>query len=505
MTDRVALSATQLKKSFGGTFVVKGVDLQLAAGEAHALVGENGAGKSTLIKMLAGVHQPDSGQIQFEGQVITVQSPSAAHSLGLFTVHQEPALMPQLTVAENVFMGFHPLRKIAGMNWINRKEMFTQAERVFSRLEIPMDVRKTAAHLTIAQQQMVEIAKSLVHDAKVLILDEPTATLSAHETEILFKIVRRLQANGTAILFVSHRLEEVFSLCAKVTVMRDGERVGTYATAELDEGRLVSLMVGRNIDLSEGSERNVQRDKPILKVTNLTRRPWFEGVNFALYPGEILGMAGLVGAGRTNVAEALFGVVPAHSGQIELAGEKIYIRNARQAIAKGIVYVPEDRHKHGVALTLSIRTNVTLPSISKLSKFGVSRPRLETKLAEQIVENLNVKATSIWQLVSQLSGGNQQKVVFSKWISKKPRIIILDEPTRGVDIGAKSEIYKIIRRLADEGTAVLIISSDLPEVLMLSERVLVMKEGKLVADIDKADLSEESIMRQATGVAKTVS
>jgi ABC-type sugar transport system ATPase subunit len=492
-------------KSFAGVTVVKGVDIRLEPGEAHALVGENGAGKSTLIKMLAGVHQPDSGEIQFEGRTVTIANPSAAHQLGVFTVHQEPALMPQLSVAENVFMGFLPMKKRGVFRWVDRNAMFAEAERVFQRLEISMDVRQMAAQLTIAQQQMVEIAKSLIHQTKVLILDEPTATLSVHETEILFRIVRRLQSEGTAILFVSHRLQEVFSLCSKVTVMRDGERVGVYETVHLDENRLVSLMVGRNINLNDTERREIVRNEPILKVSNLTRRPWFEDVTFDLYPGEILGMAGLVGAGRTNVAEALFGVAPAQSGEIELGGKVLRIRNARQAIAEGIVYVPEDRHKHGVALWLPIRTNMTLPSLANLSKWGITQPRVETRLSEEMVRELNVKTTSVLQLVSQLSGGNQQKVVFAKWVSRKPRIMILDEPTRGVDVGAKSEIYRIIRSLADTGVAVLVISSDLPEILALSDRVLVMKEGRLVADLDKAHLSEENIMRHATGVKATVS
>lgn len=504
MTQPVLLRASNVSKSFNDVSVVSGVTLALTAGEVHALVGENGAGKSTVIKMLSGVHQPTLGTIELDGHAIKLASPAHVHKLGIFTVHQEPSLMPQLSVAENVFMGFHPVRKM-GWRWVNRTEMERRTREVFERLELHMDVKQPAAHLTIAQQQMVEIAKALVHQVRVLILDEPTATLSAHETQILFRIVRKLQSEGTAVLFVSHRLDEVFDLASTITVMRDGQRIGTFPTTELDESQLVKLMVGREVTASERRAKSYESDYPVLSVRELTKRPWFSNVTFDLFPGEILGMAGLVGAGRTNVAEALFGVAPAESGEILISGERCSIRSAPQAIRQGVVYVPEDRHKHGVALQLGIVHNVALPSLSKLSRRGVMHRPSEVELTERMISNLSIKSTSIDQTVSQLSGGNQQKVVFSKWISQKPKIIILDEPTRGVDVGAKDEIYKIIHQLADDGAAILVISSDLPELLNVSDRVLVMREGRVVADVPLENMTPETIMMHATGVEHAAS
>ncbi len=499
MGEDIVLRSMDVSKSFKGVTVVNHVSLELNKGEIHALVGENGAGKSTLIKMLSGVHQPSSGSLEYEGKMIEISNPAFAHNLGIFTVHQEPAIMPQLTVAENVFMGFHPMKKVL-WKWIDRKEMFKRSREVFVRLGIDIDVTQVAGNLTIAQQQMVEIAKAVIHEVRVLILDEPTATLTGHETQILFQIVRNFMSQGTAILFVSHRLDEVFELASKVTVMRDGQKVGTYSVANLNARELVKLMVGRDINTEHYQGNRKIGTEPALSVRGMTKRPWFSNVSFELYPGEILGVSGLVGSGRTNVAEALFGVMPAESGEIYISGERYVLRTVKQAQKLGIVYVPEDRHKHGLALQMDIMQNISLPSLSKLSKFGVINRNGEMELSRQMVANLNVRSTSIFQATAQLSGGNQQKVVFSKWIAQKPKIIILDEPTRGVDVGAKDEIYNIIHRLAEDGAAILVISSDLPEILGIADRVLIMKEGKLVASIPREEMSEENIMYYATGV-----
>ncbi|EST55608.1 D-ribose transporter ATP binding protein [Brevibacillus panacihumi W25] len=499
MNQERIMSARQLIKQFDGTTVLHSLDLELRPGEIHALVGENGAGKSTVIKILSGVYQPDGGFVEFNGQPVKITDPSVAHKLGVFTVHQEPAMMPQLSVAENIFMGFHPYKKF-GIRWMDRKEMYRQAQNLFEQLGVSLDIKQKAYQLSIAQQQMVEIAKALVHQVRVLILDEPTATLSAHETEVLFRIVKQLRDTGTAVLFVSHRLEEVFSLTSRITVMRDGAKVGTYQTSDLTEKQLVSLMVGREIELSRFRSQQIERTNPLLSITDLSKSNSFSNISFDLYPGEILGLSGLVGSGRTYVAEAIFGIHPADSGHIRINGLNVRIRSVSQAIKHGIVYVPEDRHRHGVALEMNIFSNISVPSLKQLSRYGVIQKAEESSLAQRMMERVRIRASSIRQKVGELSGGNQQKVVFSKWISCKPRIVLLDEPTRGVDIGAKKEIHRMIHQLAEEGAAILLISSDLPEVLSLADRVMVMREGKMVAEVAQEEISEEIIASHAAGV-----
>lgn len=496
------LEVKGLVKSFSGVTVVKGVDLRLLRGRAVALVGENGAGKSTVIKMIAGVHQPDAGEIRFGGNQIQIVSPHAAHRLGIFTVHQEPSLMPELTVAENVFMGFHPHRRVGPIRWLNRREMYDRASAVFERLGIPMDVRRRAQDLPIAQQQMVEIAKALVHDVQVLILDEPTATLSQRETQTLFRVVRELMQQGTAVLFVSHRLPEIFDLCSEVSVLRDGSLVGRYQIEELTPDRLVSLMVGRQIQLQR---RTYQRtsEVPKLEVMGLSKRGVFQNINLRVFPGEIVGLAGLVGSRRTDVAEALFGIRPADAGEIRVDGRTVSVKSVNDALKNGVVYVPEDRHRHGVALTMSVAWNLAIPNRASVYRYGIARKPAEWRLAERMKNQLQIKSRSPEQPVAELSGGNQQKVVFGKWVAREPSIMILDEPTRGVDVGAKSEIYKVIFSLAESGVAVLVISSDLTEILTLCDRILVMREGVLMGELDGKEASEEAIMRLATGVGQT--
>nr|WP_242549696.1 sugar ABC transporter ATP-binding protein [Alicyclobacillus mali (ex Roth et al. 2021)] len=500
--DAPVLEVRKLVKSFSGVTVVKGVDLRLSRGAAVALVGENGAGKSTVIKMIAGVHQPDSGEILFQGHAVQVSSPHDAHQLGIFTVHQEPSLMPELTVAENVFMGFHPHRKIGPIRWLNRREMYDRAMSVFERLNIPIDVRRRAQDLPIAQQQMVEIAKALVHEAQVLILDEPTATLSQRETQTLFRVTRELMQQGTAVLFVSHRLHEIFELCSEVSVMRDGILVGHYKTDDLTPDRLVNLMVGREIQIQRRIYTRTG-DVPKLEVKGLSKQGIFHDIHFRVFPGEIVGLAGLVGSRRTDVAEALFGIRPADVGDIRIDGRSISVKSVQDALKNGLAYVPEDRHKHGVALTMSIAWNLAVPNRAAIYKYGVARKSAEGRLADRMKSQLQIKSRSPEQPVGELSGGNQQKVVFGKWVAREPSIIVLDEPTRGVDVGAKSEIYRVIFNLAESGVAVLVISSDLPEILTLSDRILVMREGMLMGELDGADASEEAIMRLATGMVES--
>ncbi len=501
LAEPIVLEATKLIKQFSGVTVVKGVDLKLVAGQAVGLVGENGAGKSTVIKMLSGVYRPDGGAIYVSGQKVSIPSPSAAHKLGIFTVHQEPSLMPELSVAENVFMGFHPVRRIGPVRWLERKTMYERADEMFHKLAISLDVRTAARDLTIAEQQMVEIAKALVHDVRVLILDEPTATLSQYEVDTLFRVVRELMDRGTAVLFVSHRLHEVLSLCSHVTVMRDGDQVGQFDAKELTPELLVSHMVGRDVNLQRRASP-VRGDKPKLQVRHLTKKEVFRDISLEVYPGEIVGLAGLVGSRRTDVAEALFGISPADQGEILLDGKPIQIRSTQDALKSGIVYVPEDRHRHGVALSLSIARNIAVPNAAWLYRWGIARNQRERMLAERLKSELQIKARSTDQRVEHLSGGNQQKVVFGKWVARAPQVMILDEPTRGVDVGAKSEIYRVIYQLASSGVAVIVISSDLPEILTLSDRILVMREGALMGEIRGEGATEEMVMQLATGVSE---
>lgn len=492
--------AHQIGKQFDGVTVLQAFDMELKRGEIHALMGENGAGKSTLIKILSGIYQPDQGILEFQGQPVKISSPSRAHKLGVYTVHQEPAMLPQLSVAENIFMGFHPHKRFI-FRWVDRKQMNRQAAALFQRLGITIDVKQKAGTLTIAQQQMVEIAKALIHDVKVLILDEPTATLSVHEADILFEIVRRLSDEGTSILFVSHRLEEVFALSSQITVLRDGIQVGTYPTTEMDEKQLVSLMVGRDVELERFRHERIERKDAVLQVKKLTHAGGrFQDISFDLYPGEIVGFAGLVGSGRTDIAEALFGIQEAASGEIWLEGKQIRIPNVKQALENGIAYIPEDRHRHGVALEMDIASNTSLPSLEQLSRSGVIQFSKEKELADKMIKDLQIRAVSAKQKVGELSGGNQQKVVFAKWLARNPKIIILDEPTRGVDIGAKKEIHRMIHELAMDGAAVMLISSDLPEILNLADRVVVMREGKIMAEVMGDEINEVTIGSYAAGV-----
>lgn len=500
MSNDVIVRVRQVGKQFNGVTVLRNVDLDLRGGEVHGLLGENGAGKSTLIKILSGVYQPDMGTLEVQGRQVTIPNPSTAHKLGIFTVHQEPATFPYLTVAENIFMGFHPTRRFL-FDWIDRNTMYRKAEEVFERLGIAMNVRQKAEELSIAQQQMVEIAKALIHDVRVMILDEPTATLTMHETEILFRIIRQLQAEGKALLFVSHRLDEVFELTSRITVLRDGEMVGTEPTEEMDEKRLVNMMVGREVELNRFRNVEVKRTNAVLEVKHLTNAAGrFQDISFELYPGEIVGFAGLVGSGRTDVAETLFGIQKASSGEIRVDGKPVKIQHVHEALELGIAYIPEDRHRHGIALEMDIASNTSLPNLKALSKVGFIRFSEEKALAGKMIERLKIRATSHEQRVGELSGGNQQKVVFSKWIPRNPKIMILDEPTRGVDVGSKQEIHKMIHELAQEGMAVMLISSDLPEILNLADRVIVMREGRIMAEVTGSDINEVTIGSYAAGV-----
>jgi rhamnose transport system ATP-binding protein len=488
------MAIRRVAKRFDATQALDDVSLALHAGEIHALLGENGAGKSTLIKIITGVHQPDRGQILLAGRPVTIRSAADAQRLGVAAIYQEPLLFPDLNVAENIFISHQDRGAVVG--W---RQMFREAEAILAELGVALDVRSPARGLTLAAQQSVEIAKAISLKVRILIMDEPTASLSAHEVQELFKLVRDLKRQGVAILFVSHRMEEVFEIADKVTVFRDGRLISTRARLEATPKGAIADMVGREIDLTK-TRATAARTDLTLSVSALSRQGVFEGVTFDLHRGEVLGFAGLIGAGRTDVGLALFGIEPATSGTILVDGKPVAIRSPRDGMNLGIAYVSEDRRQLGLVLPMSIFANVTLPVLRRyLSRLGLVRTSLEKRTANAFRGRLAIRTPSVDLEVAKLSGGNQQKVMLSKWLNTDPSILILDEPTRGVDVGSKAEVHAIIAQLAAEGIGVIVISSDLPEVLALSDRVLVMREGRQMAILDRAEASQETVMTAAMG------
>lgn len=493
-TDRPVLEMDHVSKTFGATQALEDVSLALQRGEIHALLGENGAGKSTLIKIFTGVQQPDSGEIRIDGAPIRVTSPQDAQRLGVAAIYQEPMIFPDLSVAENIFIGHRDRGNI-----VNRHRMEREAAEVLARLDVHLDVGEPARGLTLAEQQTVEIAKAISLDVRVLIMDEPTASLSAHEVRRLFRIVAALRQQGVAILFISHRMEEVFEIADRVTILRDGRWISTTPRAELTPASAIRQMVGREV--KELFRRQRRDPGPVrLEVRNLSREGVFQDVSFDLRAGEVLGFAGLVGARRTDVGLALFGIAPADQGEILLDGERVAIASPRGAMARGIAYSTEDRRQLGLVMPLSIAANISLPSLPRfLSPHGLVRRTAERDAAEGFRQRLSIRAPSVETPTDALSGGNQQKVVISKWLETKPKILILDEPTRGIDVGAKVEVHQLVDDLAAEGMAIILISSDLPEVLAMSDRILVMREGRQMAIFDHDDATQERVLTAAMG------
>jgi len=484
-----------VSKRFGATQALLDVSLDLLPGEIHGLVGENGAGKSTIVKVLAGIHQPDSGAVLLDGKPVLLHGPAHARALGIATVHQEPRLFPDLTVAENVFMGHSLTGRFGSVNW---GEMRRSADRIFDSLSVRVDSSAVVRGLSMADQQLIEIAKALSVEARVLVLDEPTASLSSHEVERLFAIVRQTRQRGVAVLFVSHRLEEVFDLCDRATVLRDGRHVITAPTSEFTAADLVRHMVGRSVSLFPRSAAEI--GDTLLEVRNLTRAGEFSDISFSVRSGEIVGLAGLVGAGRSEVARVLFGLDRADKGEIWLDGKRVNFSNPSAALHAGIAYVPEDRHLDGLVEGFSIAENVTLPIIPRLFPRLFTNRNRERKLAAGYAERLRIRSTGMDELIESLSGGNQQKVVIAKWLATNPRVLILDEPTRGVDIATKVQIYKLIAGLAAEGVAIMLISSEIPELLGLSHRIHVVRSGRVVASFDHGAASAEEIFAAAANV-----
>lgn len=494
MSELVPVFQVQhISKSFGGVRALQDVHFEIYPGEVHALLGENGAGKSTLIKIITGVYQPDTGTLLFDGQPVHFANTRDAQAQGIAAIYQEPSLFPDLDIAENIFVGRQPIGR-AGVDW---KRMHADASALLGRLGLHLDPRTKARDLSVAQQQVVEIARALSINAKVLIMDEPTSSLTQGEVDDLFTIVRQLRSSGTAIVFISHRLEELFALADRVTTLRDGTYVGTHPMAQVTNEELIRMMVGRNLT-ELFPKQTVAPGEVVLEVENLGVEGAFSGVSFSLRRGEILGMSGLIGAGRTNVAQALFGVEPATEGTIKLHGKLVAINNPDTAMALGIGYVPEDRKEHGLVLKMSIADNITLPMLQEFATMGWLNPRREQEAAQVRSQQLEVKMSSVAQTVGQLSGGNQQKVVLAKWLGTKPRILILDEPTRGIDVGTKAAVHHLMSSLAAEGMAILMISSELPEVLGMSDRILVMREGRLTGHFTQAEATQEKLMAAAT-------
>ena len=487
------LDMRNICKSFGGTAALSGFSLQLAPGCIHALVGENGAGKSTLIKTMTGIHQPDSGEILIDGQPVTFRGTGNAQRAGIAAIYQEPMVFPDLTVAENIFISHQ--NRPALINWTALND---EAAAMIARLGVSLDPRRPASELTLAEQQTVEIARATSLNVRVLIMDEPSASLSAHEVQRLFGIARALRDQGVAVLYISHRLDEIFALAETVTVMRDGHHISTRPVAAVTQASMITEMVGRDMQGRFAREPTKATGEPLLTVKGLHKSGVFRDISFTVGRGEIVCLSGLVGARRTDVGLALFGVEPADGGTVSLAGQTVTVTSPAQAQSLGIAYVSEDRRKLGLALDKAITPNITLPMLPKYSgSFGWLNRLRELADAQVFRERLNIKTTNLGAKVGTLSGGNQQKVMLAKWLNTKPRLLIVDEPTRGIDVGAKAEVHQILRSLAAEGVAILVISSDLPEVLSLADRILVMREGRIVGEFAGDVATDEAVMRLA--------
>lgn len=492
------LEVNNLCRSFPGVLALKEVSFQLNKGEILAVIGENGAGKSTLMRILAGVQAPDSGTIKLDERPVEIASVHAALRLGIVLIHQELNLSDNLSVAANIYLGREPRT----LGFINKSRLRDDAAGVLKKICLDCSPDTTVADLSIGHQQLVEIAKALSVDARILIMDEPTSSLSQHETEQLFRVVRDLRSKGISILYISHRLGEVKELADRVLVLRDGRVAGELSRQQVDHDRMVKLMVGREISALYNRQPNLPRS-PILEVNNL-RTPAHprHGISFSLSAGEIVGIAGLVGAGRTELLQTLFGITPAAGGMIRVNGRDVSIKSPLDAIRAGIALVPEDRKQHGLILEMAVRENISLPSLRRTQLGGFLNFSAERDLSRRTVDDLSVRTQGDDQICQYLSGGNQQKVVVGKWLATKPKILLLDEPTRGIDIGAKQEVYKLMEQLAAGGVAILFVSSEMEEILRMADRTLVMHEGRLSGELLRTELSEEAIMQMATGGRK---
>ncbi|MGD9712768.1 MAG: sugar ABC transporter ATP-binding protein [Thermomicrobiales bacterium] len=507
MTEvRPLLEMIDVNKSFPGVHALQSVGLTVHAGECLALVGENGAGKSTLMKILSGVYPADSGRVLIDGKEVRPHNPHHAQTLGISIIYQEFNLFPNLSVEENIFIGREP----STLGFVQRGSLRQEAERLLDRLGVSLDPRSTIRNLSVAQQQMVEIAKALSLNARIVIMDEPTSALTDTEVQALFTIIRGLKEQGLGVIFITHRLEEIFSVSDRIVVLRDGVNAGELDIAEATSEKIVRMMVGRSVDDLFTKKDAAPIGEPVLSVRGIGKSPSasdasrvvLRDISFDLHTGEILGLAGLVGSGRTELARVLFGADAYDSGSLVVEGREVRLKNPSQAIEHGIALVPEDRKLQALVLLLSIRENISLPSLGELSRFGFVRRGPERALAAKYIDALQIRTPSQDQKTVNLSGGNQQKVVLAKWLSRNPRILIVDEPTRGIDVGAKAEVHELLTDLAATGVAVLMISSELTEVLRMSDRILVMREGGLAGELSRAEATQERVMELATGVVR---
>ncbi|MFP3356053.1 sugar ABC transporter ATP-binding protein [Planococcus sp. SIMBA_143] len=493
------INMTDICKSFSGNNVLKNVHFSLEKGEIHALMGENGAGKSTLMKIMSGIYTRDSGTVEVKGKKVEFTSPKQAEAEGIAVIHQELNILPHLSIADNLFLGREETVGRTGI--LKTKDMERKTKKILGDLGLDIDPSLPASTLSVGQQQLVEIGKALSMDAEMIIMDEPTAALTDREIETLFVTIRDLQKRGVSFVYISHRMEEIFSLCDRITILRDGEFVGERKISETSFEEIVQLMVGREL-----GDRFPERSSAIgdvkLSVKGLSRKDCFEDISFDIHKGEIVSIAGLMGAGRTEVAQSLFGYKKADSGTVELDGKPAKIDNPQKAKELGIGYVTEDRKSEGLIVDFTVEENISMANFESISKKGLLSKDKERSLYDRMVKRLGIRTSGPDQAAKSLSGGNQQKVVIAKWLGIEPDVLILDEPTRGVDVGAKKEIYSIINELAARGVAILMISSELPEVIGMADRVLVMHEGKLTADLPKQEVTQETIMHYATGGGK---
>jgi ribose transport system ATP-binding protein len=494
--SRVVLTMSNVSKAFPGVQALDKVTFECTKGEVHALVGENGAGKSTLMKVLCGAYTPDSGTIVLDGHEVHIRNPRHAQELGISIIYQELNLEPYMDIAENIFLGREPLTKLRTVDY---PRMYEQANELMRRVGMDIDATEWIVDIPLAQRQMIEIAKALSLDAKVVVMDEPTSALSLEETDRLFEIIKSLQEQGITVIYISHRIREIFRIADRVTVLKDGCFVGTESVKGLTEDKLVRMMIGRSLD-QIFPEKGQGRGQPVLSVRGLTRAGAFEDVSFDLYEGEVLGLAGLVGAGRTEVVRAIFGADEYNSGEISIDGKPVRIRSPQDATRSGIGLVPEDRRKSGLVLCLSVRSNTVLAVLKRTCRAIFASEARERDLTNDLIATLDVKTPSCEHEVEFLSGGNQQKVVLAKWLAADPRVIMFDEPTRGIDVGAKSEVHHLMRELANKGTAILMVSSELPEILGMSDRILVMCQGRITGLLPASEANEENLMLAATGL-----
>ncbi len=494
MTSDTILELNHISKTFPGVIALDDVHFDLRKGEVHILLGENGAGKSTLVKILSGAYQKTSGEILLNQQEIHIKNPKQAQELGISIIYQELNLVPHLSVGENIFLGREPANRLG---FVDFKELFFKAQKILDDLGVEIDARSLVKDLGIAKQQMVEVAKALSLDASIVIMDEPTSALTKQEIEELFKIIKSLKVNGISIIYISHRLEEIFEIGDRITVLRDGKWIATRPIVGISQHELIKMMVNRELK-DKFPKQKAKRGSEVLRIENLSN-DYLKDISFSLYSGEVLGIAGLLGSGRTELARAIFGADKIDSGKIYVKGQNYKISSPRSSINSGIGYLTEDRKSQGLILNLSVKENVCLPSLDRFSKFGIMNSKEERATVGKYVNELHIKTPGINQKMMYLSGGNQQKVVMSKWLCSNADILIFDEPTRGIDVGSKVEIYQLVNRLTAEGVGILMISSELPEILGMSDRIIVMHAGRITGEFLAEEVTQEMILKCALG------